>query len=216
MEKRDIYLLSPTPVEGTIPLPMISFSLVTDKIDFEGCDIVLFTSKQAVKSAEAVDQGWKKYPTVAIGPATKKQIEALGGSVIYHPSSFYGETLSQDIVAYFKDKKLLYLRPKKVSFDTKGYLQRAGVMVQEQILYKTSCAKYPKEEAPSKGAVIIFTAPSTVNCFFQNFEWDDSYTAVLIGEATKRYFKPGMDYVVADKPLIQSCIDKAKSLVGSY
>ncbi|MDM5271217.1 uroporphyrinogen-III synthase [Sulfurovum sp. zt1-1] len=213
MKKRDIYLLSPTPEEGTIPLPMISFSLVTDKIDFDGCDILLFTSKQAVKSAEAIDTGWKKYPAVAIGPATKKQIETLGGSVIYHPSSFYGETLSQHIVTYFKDKKILYLRPQKVSFDTKGYLERAGIEVQEQVLYETSCADYPNEEAPSKGAVIIFTSPSTVNCFFQNFEWDQSYTAVLIGEATKKYLKPDMNYVVADEPLIQSCIEKANSLV---
>jgi uroporphyrinogen-III synthase len=121
--------------------------------------------------------------------------------------------LSQDIITYFKDKKLLYLRPKKVSFDTKGYLQRAGVMVEEQVIYETSCADYPKEEAPSKGAIIIFTSPSTINCFFQSFEWDESYSAVVIGEATKRHLKPDMHYAVADEPLIRSCIAKARSLL---
>lgn len=212
MKKRDIYLLSPSPAEGTISLPMISFSIVSERLDFESCDTLMFTSKQAVKSAERIDPNWKKYPTVAVGPATKKQIEALGGRVIYYPSSFYGKSLSRDIVRYFKEKKLLYLRPEKVSFDTKEYLKSAGVTVQEQVIYETSCITYPQEKAPSKGAIIIFTSPSTMECFFKNFEWDESYTAVLIGDATKGSLKRGMDYVVADKALIKSCIEKAKSL----
>ncbi|MDY0402405.1 uroporphyrinogen-III synthase [Sulfurovum sp.] len=212
MKKRDIYLLSPSPAEGTISLPMISFSIVSERLDFEGCDTLMFTSKQAVKSAERIDPNWKKYPTVAVGPATKKQIEALGGRVIYYPSSFYGKNLSRDIVRYFKEKKLLYLRPQKVSFDTKEYLKSAGVTVQEQVIYETSCIAYTQEEAPSRGAIIIFTSPSTMECFFKNFEWDESYTAVLIGDATKGALKRGMDYVVADRALIKSCIEKAKSL----
>jgi len=213
MKKRDIYLLSPLQAEGTISLPMISFSLASDRLYLDGCDTLIFTSKQAVKSAERIDPGWKKYPTIAVGPATKKEIEALGGRVIYHPSSFYGESLSRDIVRYFKDKKLLYLRPRKVSFDTKAYLENAGVELQEQVIYQTSCVPYPAEKAPTKGAIIIFTSPSTMECFFKNFEWDESYTAVLIGEATKAYLKNGMRYVIADKPLIRSCIEKAKSLL---
>jgi len=212
MKKRDIYLLSPSPAEGTISLPMISFSIVSESLDFEGCDTLMFTSKQAVISAEKIDPNWKKYPTVAVGPATKKQIEALGGRVIYYPSTFYGKNLSRDIVRYFKEKKLLYLRPQQVSFDTKRYLENAGVVLQEQVIYETSCLTYPQEEAPSKGAIIIFTSPSTVECFFKNFKWDESYTAVLIGDATKGALRHGMNYVVADKALIKSCIEKAKSL----
>lgn len=213
MKKSDIYLLSPLPAEGTISLPMISFSLVSERLDFDGCDTLIFTSKQAVKSAERIDPKWKKYPTIAVGPATKKQIEALGGRVIYHPSSFYGKSLSRDIVRYFRDKKLLYLRPRKVSFDTKAYLENAGVELREQVIYQTTCITYPEKKAPSKGAIIIFTSPSTLHCFFQNFEWDESYTAVLIGEATKAYMKQGMRYLIADKPLIRSCIEKAKSIL---
>ena len=212
MPKRDIYLLSPTPKEGTVPLPMITFSLVADNIDFSGCDTLIFTSKQAVKSAEAINPLWKNYPTVAIGPATKKQIEALGGEVLYYPESFYAEALSRDISHFLQDKKLLYLRPQKVSFDMKGYLENAGIVLHEQILYETSCIEYSDTQLLSKGAIIIFTSPSTIACFFQNFEWDESYTAVVIGEATVKHLKPGMDYVVADEPLIDSCIKKAKSL----
>ena len=87
-----IYLLSPLKKEGTISLPMISFELVTNIIDFSYIDTLMFTSKQAVVSANAIDNNWKKYPSIAIGSATKKKIEELGGEVIYNPKDFYGKS----------------------------------------------------------------------------------------------------------------------------
>ncbi|MEA3433307.1 MAG: uroporphyrinogen-III synthase [Campylobacterota bacterium] len=210
-----IYLLSPTPKEGTIALPMIDFTVTAKSIDFSHSDTLIFTSKQAVITAEMIDVSWKNYPSIAIGAATKKQIEDLGGKVIYHPKSFYGETLSQDIAQFFRDKKLLYLRPKEISFDSKGFLEKEGIELQEQIIYKTSCIQYSAEEKPSKSAIIIFTSPSTIHCFLKNFEWDESYTAVVIGKATKVHLPANAEYVVADTPLISSCIEKANEIVNS-
>ena len=207
-----IYLLSPLVKEGTFSLPMISFKLVADTIDFTGCDTLMFTSKQAVVSADKIDKRWKNYPSIAIGGATKKKIEALGGEVIYHPKYFYGEVLAKDIKSYFFDKKLLYLRPKEISFDSRAYLSQEGIELQEQILYETSCKTYKIEEQPKKGAVIIFTSPSTIHCFFKNFSWDASYRAVLIGEATKKHLPKECLYLIADEALIDSCIKKSKEI----
>ncbi len=212
---RAIYLLSPTPKDGTIALPMIDFSVTTNSIDFSHSDTLIFTSKQAVITANQIDILWKNYPCIAIGGATKKQIEDLGGKVIYHPKSFYGETLSQDIAKFFRDKKLLYLRPKEVSFDSKGFLEKEGIAVNEQIIYETSCLKYTSKDRPSKDAIIIFTSPSTIHCFLKNFEWDESYTAVVIGKATKVHLPVDTKYVVADEPLIKACILKAKEIANS-
>lgn len=212
MTKPTIYLLSPMSKEGTVSLPMITFTILAEKIEFGECDTLMFTSKQAVISADAIDPDWKKYPCIAVGSATKHQIEALGGKVVYQPASFYGEVLSQDITAFFRDKKLLYLRPQTVSFDAKAFLQKEGITLKEQIIYETSCIHYDKEDAPEEGAVIIFTSPSTIHCFLKNFEWDVSYQAVVIGESTKSHLLPYMKYAVADRPLIDACIQKAKSL----
>ena len=195
-----------------MPLPMITFSVTAESIDFSKSDTLLFTSKQAVITAESIDEKWKNYPCIAIGPATKKQIEDLGGEVIYFPKSFYGKTLSADIAAFFKDKKLLYLRPKEISFDSKGFLEKEGITLQEQIIYETSCIKYTLEEKPSEGAIIIFTSPSTIHCFLKNFVWDQSYTAVVIGKATKIHLPENAEYVVAERPLISSCIEKAQEI----
>lgn len=208
-----VYLLSPLPMEGTIHLPMIRFSLLSSTIDFSKCDTLLFTSKQAVKSAEALNPEWKRYPCLAIGEATAKEIESLGGTVMYRPKSFYAETLSQDIITQFKDKKILYLRPKEVSFDSKAFLAKAGIALKEQIIYETSCISYDKKEKPVQNAIIIFTSPSTIHCFLKNFEWDDSYTAVVIGKATTVHLPTHAHYEVADRPTIDACILKANQIL---
>jgi len=207
-----IYLLSPLVKKDTISLPMISFEITSDKIDFTSCDTLMFTSKQAVVSADSIDKSWKQYPSVAIGGATKKRIEELGGEVIYYPKEFYGKSLADDIKEQFRDKKLLYLRPEIVSFDSKKYLEKEQIELQEQIIYRTSCKTYSQSSKPQKGAIIIFTSPSTIKCFFKNFSWDESYTAVLIGKATKEHLPKQCKYEVADVPLIDSCIKKAKEI----
>ena len=212
MPQRSIYLLSPTPKEGTISLPMITFSMTVKSIDFTKSDTLLFTSKQAVITANNIDENWKKYPCIAIGPATKKQIESLGGKVIYTPKDFYGESLSADIAHFFSDKKLLYLRPKEISFDSKGFLEKEGITLEEQIIYETSCIVYEEAQRPVKNAIIIFTSPSTIHCFLKNFLWDESYTAVVIGKATKVHLPQNAHFAVADEPSIPACIKKAQTI----
>jgi uroporphyrinogen-III synthase len=215
MSKNDgmIYLLSPVSREGTTYLPMIYFSLLHSFLDLSGCDTLMFTSKQAVKSAEALNPEWKNIPCLAIGSATAKQIEDSGGQVIYQPKSFYGKNLGQDIVTMFQNKKILYLRPKEVSFDSKQFLSKEGIEIKEKIIYETSCIHYSQKEKPVKNAIIIFTSPSTIDCFLKNFEWDESYTAVIIGESTREHLPLNARYKVADTPLIDDCISKAKEIL---
>ena len=210
-----IYLLSPSPHEGTKSFPMIQFHTIATQIAFQESDTLLFTSKQAVKVADSIDKRWKKYPAIAIGEATKKEIERLGGEVIYTPKAFYGEVLSHDIATFFHHRKLLYLRPKVISFDAKAFLARAGIVLQEQILYETVCIPYPKDAQPPDESIIIFTSPSTIHCFLKQFTWLDSYSAVVIGEATKVHLPPQAHAFVADRPLIHACIQKAQEILLS-
>ena len=210
--KRDIYLLSPRTKEGTRSLPIISFLQTSKCINFTNIDTLMFTSKQAVVTANNIDEKWKEIPCIAIGPATKKQIEILGGEVIYHPESYYAKTLNKDIVEFFKNKNILYLRPKEVSFDSKTYLQKEGIKLNEEIIYETSCIDYSLDNKPKKNAIIIFTSPSTIHCFLKNFIWDESYTAVVIGKASRLHLPLNVKFFIADEPLIESCIKKAKEI----
>ena len=209
---RPIYLTSPVPREGTIPLPMIDFRLTASVLDYQGCDTLMFTSKQAVESAETIDPEWKRLPTIAIGAATARKIETLGGRVLYHPASFYGKELAADVLERFRDRRVLYLRPRTVSFDSRDFLARAGYTLHEQVIYETFCREHSAEEKPQPGAIVIFTSPSTIHCFLGRFGWESSYTAVVIGRATLEHLPEGADYVVADRPLIDACIQAAKKI----
>ena len=206
---REIYLTSPIPKPNSNHLPMIEFEITANSLDLGGVDTLMFTSKQAVSSAEAIDSSWKSLPSIAIGPATQKRIEELGGEVIYRPKEFYGSSLAKDIVEFFADRKILYIRPEVVSFDSKGFLKKHGVDIKEQIIYKTSCKRYKKDDAPEDNSIIIFTSPSTIHCFLENFGWKSSYIAVVIGKATLEHLPKGAKYAVADSPSIDFCVKKA-------
>jgi len=210
-----IYLLSPMPYEDTIHLPMISFSMLAVDIDFTNYDLLMFTSKQAVKSIEKINPDWKKVPCIAIGEATAQTIISLGGAIVYQPQNFYVKILNKELVTLFKEKKILYLRPKEVSFDSKAYLETEGIKLDEKIIYETSCNTYDESKKPSYGAIIIFTSPSTIRCFFKSFDWDESYTAVVIGEATKKHLPAYVCVKVASSPQIKACVSKAKELLLS-
>ncbi len=210
-----IYLLSPIAVKDTIHLPMITFRILAVDIDFSEYDLLMFTSKQAVQSIEQINTDWKTVPCLAIGESTAKRIMSLGGKVVHQPQNFYGQSLSQDIVTLFKSKKILYLRPKEVSFDSRVYLATQDIVLGEQIIYETSCRSYTGAKKPSKHAIIIFTSPSTIRCFFKNFDWDESYTAVVIGEATKKHLPAYVCVEVASSPHIEACIAKAKEVLLS-
>ncbi|WP_457605679.1 uroporphyrinogen-III synthase [Nitratifractor sp.] len=193
---------------------MIAFALIAERIDYQGCDTLMFTSKQAVISAEAIDPGWKAYPALAVGPATARQIRELGGEVLHQPSDFYGRELAEDLRRLFSERRVLYLRPRKVSFDSRGYLASAGIELKEQVLYETSCRRYRPEDAPPPGSVIVFTSPSTIHCFLENFPWDPNYTAVVIGRATLEHLPKGAETVIAREATIPACIEAAKQVAA--
>ena len=207
---RPIYLTSPKIYKGTIPLPMIQFKITAQKIDYQGCDTLMFTSKQAVVSANKIDKNWKNYPSIAIGPATAKEIQNLGGKLLYQAKDYYGSSLAKDIANDFRDRKILYLRPKEVSFDSKSFLAKAGIELKEQIIYETNCIDYKKEDTPVSRAVIVFTSPSTIKCFLKNFKWDSSYSAIVIGKSTLKHLPKNCNsYEVAKEPTIKACMERA-------
>ncbi|MBN2825179.1 MAG: uroporphyrinogen-III synthase [Campylobacterales bacterium] len=188
---------------------MIEFQTSAKKLNLEGRDTLIFTSKQAVKTAFALNPDIIYYPALSIGKATTKTLNSLGFNVLHSSQEFYGEKLAHDIQKDFFDKKLLYLRPQKVSSDIKKLLQESLIDIEEQVIYQTKCKLYEPSDKPPKDSIIIFTSPSTIHCFLENFSWDDSYIAVVIGEATRRHLPKEAHYRVASKPLIEACVQKA-------
>jgi len=206
-----IYLCSPKEYEGTTPLPMIEFKLTAKELDLSWCDTILFSSKQAVVFANRLNKEWKSKKIVAVGPATKDMALKLGAKDVYYPKEYYGEVLANDVIKHFSNRKILYIRPKVVSFDSYSFLKKHGVDIKEAIIYETLCKSY-KDTTLEKNSTIIFTSPSTIECFFKNFKWDSSFKAVVIGKKTLKNLPKYVEVAVADTQTIKSCIKKAKSL----
>jgi len=201
-----IYLLSPTPKSGVRHLPMIKFEIVPQDIEFNKFDGLIITSKQGVIALNEISCGkWQTLPVAAIGDLTAKEVENRGGKVIFIASSAYGDVLASELALNFKNYRWLYPRPKVVVSKIAADLRSCGIEVEEKIIYETSCVHYDNHSKPCKGAVLIFTSPSIVRCFFKNFSWDDSWRAVAIGKKTAFAFP---DYV---KPEISptTSIDEA-------
>ena len=210
--KNKIYLCSPKEFKGAISLPMIEFTRLKKSIDLSDVDTILFTSKQAIIYLDEISNEWQNKKILAVGSATAKMAKELGATDIYHPKEFYGEVLASDILEKFRDRKIVYIRPKVVSFDSKAFLSNKGIDIKEEILYETTCKEHSGKEL-EEGAVIIFTSPSTIECFFKSFSWDSSYKAVVIGKSTLKNLPKNVTAFVSEEATIDSCVKKAKEIV---
>jgi len=206
-----IYLCSPKVYEGAISLPMIKFNLIADSLNLDGFDALIFTSKQAVVFANKLNSGWVDKKILAVGKATAKIAKELGAKNVYNPKKFYGKELAKDIINNFKNLKMLYVRPKVVAFDTKEFLQKHNIFIKEAIIYETTC-NTPSIKNLEKDSIIIFTSPSTIECFFKTYSWDKSFKAVVIGKTTLKNLPKNVTAFVANEPTISSCVERAKDI----
>ncbi len=190
---------------------MIKFKRVKDSLDLSGYDTLLFTSKQAIYYCDEIADGWQEKEILAVGSATAKTAKEYGAKNIYYPAKFYGKELASDILEKFSDRKILYIRPKVISFDSKSFLQSHGIDISEEIIYETNCVEY-KDKVLEENSIIIFTSPSTIECFFKSFKWQESFKAVVIGKSTLKKLPEGIDAYVADEATIDACVLKAKEV----
>jgi len=209
-----IYLLSPTPKDGVRHLPMIKFETIPQDIEFNKFDGLIITSKQGVIALDEISCGkWKTLPVAAIGELTAKEVEKRGGEVIFIASSAYGDVLAYELALNFKDFRWLYPRPKVVVSKIVADLRSSGIEVEEKVIYETSCVEYDHSSKPCSGAVLIFTSPSIVKCFFKNFSWDRSYKAVAIGKKTASAFPDNIKIEISPTTSIDEAIRFSENLI---
>ncbi|WP_457596844.1 uroporphyrinogen-III synthase [Hydrogenimonas sp.] len=214
--RRPVYFLSPTPKKGAIHLPMIAFRLLPQTLDFSRYDGVILTSKQGVAALDQISGGsWRALPAAAIGRQTAREIEKRGGEVCFMASSAYGDVLAKELAQAFPKRRWLYARPKVVVSKIAADLKEAGVAVEEAVIYETVCVPYGADERPEEGAVLVFSAPSIVRCFFENFGWDKSWDAVAIGKKTAQAFPEGVKPHISPATTLEDSLDFARHLASN-
>ena len=111
-----------------------------------------------------------------------------------------------------QNKKVLYIKASKTVSNIVDILKENSIDIEELISYKTSCLKSKK--ILENNSVFIFTAPSSVECFFKNYKWNDSYKAIVIGKTTANYLPKNINYIISEKTSIDECIKLAKQILN--
>lgn len=207
-----IYLLNDDKYENVTNLPMIKINFFQKKIDLKSYDALIFTSKNGVRAIDKIDKNWIKKEIYSIGEGTSKEIKKYNANLVYTAKSSYGNSFALEIKERLKNKKVLFLRAKVVTSKLNKILKEADIKLDEEIVYETTCRDYEEEKLIDKNSIIIFTSPTTVNCFFENFKWDKSYKAVSIGKVTANSVPSYVNNIVSEKQTIINCIKIARTL----
>ncbi len=207
-----IFVLSDRKFKKALNLSVIKFKYLKKDIDLSGYDALIFTSKNGVEAIDRIDKKWKSIPSFSIGKGTSKEILKKGGNLVFTAASSYGDDFAKEIVPLLKDKKALFLRAKKVTSKLNEILKQNGVDLKEEIVYETVCNECENISPPPKDSIIIFSSPSTIECFFKCFSWDKSYKAVVIGKKTASFMPKNIKYFLSKEQNIPSCIEFAGKL----
>ena len=208
----NIYILNDKKVKWAKNLPVIKIQTIKREFDFSKYDALIFTSKNAVTSLNSYNQEWKQKPVYAIAPQTAKVASNLGAKIKFVGKEKHGDEFAKELTPLLKNKKVLYIRGSKVVSELVDILNSNGVVCEEAVIYETTCINFKKKIKLPKKSVIIFSSPSTIECFFKNAIWDDSYKAVCIGHTTKKYFPQNIIPAVSDTTSFDSCVKKAIEL----
>lgn len=210
--KMNIYILSDKKVKWAKNLPIFEIQPIKQDVDFSNYDALIFTSKNAIYALNTIDKTWKKKPAYAIAPQTAKIVKHLGGNLKFVGKEKHGDQFALEIVKKFKHQKLLYVRASKVVSDIVNILNTNDIECDELIVYQTVCKQFDKKVKLPKNSTIIFSSPSTIECFFKNISWDESYKAISIGNTTAQYFPSNITPVISDTISLDSCVKKAIEL----
>lgn len=210
--KMNIYTLNDKKTKLAKNMPVYKINYVAKEIDFSKYDALIFTSQNAVLAVNSFSSAWKKIPAYTIAAQTAKTVKKLGGNLKFVGITKHGNEFAQELISELKGKKVLYLRGKKVVTSLIEIIDDAKIECENIVVYENHCNEGLKAKTLPKNSYIIFSSPSTIDCFFKKFTWDESYTAISIGKTTAKYFPEMIIPHVADTTSIESCINKAIEL----
>ena len=202
-----IYILNNKQEKNAINLSVIGIKFYDVEIELSNYDALIFTSKNGLYAIDKIDKSWRDLEIYSIGKGTTNSAIELGVEVTYTAKTSYGNEFANEIKSLLKGKKALYLRPKVVVSRVSDITKEGGVDIDEKIIYETVCNDCSSLSTPPKNSTIIFSSPSTIECFLKCFEWDKTYRAIVIGKNTAKFMPQSIKYRLAPKQTLESCIN---------
>ena len=204
-----IYLLNEQKFYGVENLEVFEIEYLKFDLDLKKYDALVFTSKNAIFSLEENGINWKSTPSYVIAPKTADIAKKFGANIAFIGFSGHGNDFANELIPYLKNKKTLYIRALKTVSNLTNILKENGIDIDEIISYKTSCNKQEEKKALDKNSTIIFTSPSSVECFFKKYSWEDSFKAIAIGKTTALYLPKNIKCEISSLTSVEECVKLA-------
>ena len=207
---KPIYLFSISSHPDTISVNSLDIAFFKPEIDFINYDYFIITSKQASEALKQYKTPNLK-PALCVSVASAKAYEDIGGEVL-EIGAGYGDNLVDKITQFPHATKWLYLRAKIVASAFVSTCQDAGYDIDEIVVYESGCSKAIWDVEVEDDAVLIFTSPSSVNCFLKNHTINPDAKIIVIGKTTAKALPQNIEYIISSKTTIESCIEIARNL----
>ncbi len=207
--ENNIYILSDKKVDGAKNLPVMEIKYINQNIDFEKYDALVITSKYALTSIDSFTSAWRKKPIYTIAPQTAKVVENLGGNLKFVGTKNNGNDFALEILELLKNKKVLYLRGEKIVSSLSELLNKSEIKCDDIAVYKSICKEFDEKQILPKNSTIIFSSPSTIECFFKNYDWDKSFKAIAFGKTTASYLPKDIIVKISKNTSLKDCVQMA-------
>jgi uroporphyrinogen-III synthase len=208
---RPIYLISKTPYEGVIHIPILTISFLNPLIDFTQYEGIIFTSKQAILALEKYSLDWKTLKCICVSEGTASYARDRGAMDI-EIGNGYGTSIPGVLNTKKRSGKWLYLRPKVVASDWVEYARNEGFTIDEIVVYETTCNEEAKEYTIDKDAVLVFTSPSSIECFCASYPILSTYSIVAIGKTTQNALPLGVVSHLSLETSVKDAVDLARQI----
>ncbi len=209
---RPIYLFSISSHPDAISINSLDITFLQPNIDFTSYDYLIITSKQASKALKQYElDKFRNLPALCISKESAKSYKELGGRVLATGEG-YGDKLVGSIKKYPKEKRWLYLRAKIVASDFVEQCKNEGYFIDEAVVYESGCSQNILQSKIEEDAVLIFTSPSSLECFLKTHTLSKRSSVIVIGKTTAKAVPKGIKYHISEKTTIESCMELAKSV----
>jgi len=210
--QKTIYLFSISSHPDAISINSLDITFLKPNIDFSKYDYLIITSKQASEALKQYEKSnYLAKPALCISKQSAISYEELDAKIL-DVGNGYGDNLALKIKKYPKEVKWLYLRAEIVASDFVFTCLNEGYKIDEVVVYKSGCSQDISHVKIEKESVLIFTSPSSVECFLKNHVINLQAKVIVIGKTTAKALPKEIKYILSNETTIESCINMAKSL----
>lgn len=203
---RPTYLFSTSSHPDAISINSLDITFFKPEIDFSLYDYLIITSKQSSKALEQYDiKDLKDKKALCVSEKTADAFSGIGGDIL-EVGDGYGDNIINIVRNYPKTTKWLYLRAKDVASSFVKELKKEDYNIDEVILYESRCSKDILDIHVEDNATLIFTSPSSVECYLKNKTINDKNIVIVIGNSTAKVLPKNIKYIVSNEKSIESCI----------